>query len=82
VFSRRRDAVLKVALRPSAPLQHAEVVAGRTSAGTRDGDAETHLDVQDAQLNLLAAKTNLTRAQRDYHVARVTLDWVMGILEP
>jgi HAE1 family hydrophobic/amphiphilic exporter-1 len=43
---------------------------------------KTHLDVQDAQLNLLAAKTNLTRAQRDYRVARVTLDWVMGILEP
>jgi outer membrane protein TolC len=43
---------------------------------------KTHPDVQDAQLNLLAAKTNLTRAQRDYRVARVTLDWVMGILEP
>jgi hydrophobic/amphiphilic exporter-1 (mainly G- bacteria), HAE1 family len=43
---------------------------------------KTHLDVQDAQVNLLAAKTNFARAQRDYRVARVTLDWVMGILEP
>ncbi|MFB3855424.1 MAG: efflux RND transporter permease subunit [Vicinamibacterales bacterium] len=41
----------------------------------------TRLEVQDAQLNLLAARGNLTRAQRDYRVARVTLDWVCGTLE-
>jgi len=41
----------------------------------------TRLEVQDAQLNLLAAKANLTRAQRDYRVARVTLEWVSGTLE-
>ncbi len=43
---------------------------------------KTRLDVQDAQLNLLAAKTNLARAQRDYRVARVALQWVTGTLEP
>jgi len=41
---------------------------------------KTHLEVQDAQLNLLAAKTNLARAFRDYHVARVQLSWVSGTL--
>jgi len=39
---------------------------------------KTHLEVQDAQLNLLAAKSNLARALRDYHVARVNLAWVEG----
>jgi hypothetical protein len=43
---------------------------------------KTHLEVQDAQVNLLAAKTNLARAHRDYRVARVALEWVMGTLEP
>jgi hydrophobic/amphiphilic exporter-1 (mainly G- bacteria), HAE1 family len=42
---------------------------------------KTHLDVQDAQLNLLSAKSNLARAQRDYHVARVTLEWAAGTIE-
>ncbi|HEX7018909.1 MAG TPA: efflux RND transporter permease subunit, partial [Gemmatimonadaceae bacterium] len=35
-----------------------------------------HLEVQDAQLNLLQARGNLARAERDYRVSRVTLDWV------
>jgi HAE1 family hydrophobic/amphiphilic exporter-1 len=39
---------------------------------------KTHLEVQDAQLNLLAAKSNLARALRDYLVARVNLEWVAG----
>ncbi len=42
---------------------------------------KTHLEVQDAQLNLLAAKTNLARAERDYRVARVTLESVSGTLD-
>jgi HAE1 family hydrophobic/amphiphilic exporter-1 len=41
---------------------------------------KTHLEVQDAQLNLQAARANLARARRDYHVAEVTLDWVAGNL--
>ncbi len=41
---------------------------------------KTRLDVDDAQLNLVEAKGNLARAQRDYSVARVTLDWVMGTI--
>jgi outer membrane protein TolC len=42
---------------------------------------KTRLEVQDAQMNLFAAKTNLARARRDYHVAKVALDWVSGTLD-
>ena len=38
------------------------------------------LEVEDAELNLLQARGNLARAQRDYLVARVTLDRVTGVL--
>jgi HAE1 family hydrophobic/amphiphilic exporter-1 len=41
----------------------------------------TRLDVQDAELNLTAARGNLARAQRDYRVALVNVDWVSGMLE-
>ncbi|HPC84014.1 MAG TPA: efflux RND transporter permease subunit [Thermoanaerobaculaceae bacterium] len=41
---------------------------------------KTHLDVEDAQLNLMAARGNLARARRDLAVARVHLDWVAGTL--
>jgi HAE1 family hydrophobic/amphiphilic exporter-1 len=39
---------------------------------------KTHLEVQDAQLNVLQAKGNLARAEREYRVARVNLEWVAG----
>lgn len=38
------------------------------------------LEVDDAQLNMLLARSNLARAQRDYQVARVNYDWAIGIL--
>ena len=41
---------------------------------------KTRLDVDDAQLNLSQAEANLARAQRDYLVAQVTLEWVKGTL--
>lgn len=41
---------------------------------------KTKLDVDDAELNLTMAKTNLTKAKRDYLVALVTLEWVKGTL--
>lgn len=37
------------------------------------------LEVDDAQLNLLQARSNLARAQRDYLVARVNYEWAMGV---
>jgi len=42
---------------------------------------KTRLEVQDAELNVAASRANLARAQRDYRVARVTLDWVAGTLD-
>ena len=41
---------------------------------------KTRLDVEDAELNLRQAKSSLSRARRDYLVARVNLDWVSGTL--
>jgi HAE1 family hydrophobic/amphiphilic exporter-1 len=41
---------------------------------------KTRLEVEDAQLNLSQAEGNLARAQRNYLVARVTLEWVKGTL--
>jgi len=41
---------------------------------------KTRLEVDDAQLNLQSARANLTRAERDYRVALVTLQWVAGTL--
>lgn len=38
------------------------------------------LEVDDAELNLIQARSNLSRARRDYLIARMNLDWVMGIL--
>lgn len=37
------------------------------------------LEVEDAQLNLLQARSGLARASRDYRVARVNLAWAMGV---
>jgi HAE1 family hydrophobic/amphiphilic exporter-1 len=42
---------------------------------------KTRLEVQDAELNLSNARLSLARAQRDYRVARVNLEWVMGTLD-
>jgi HAE1 family hydrophobic/amphiphilic exporter-1 len=41
---------------------------------------KTRLEVQDAQVNLLQARGNFARAERDYRVARVQLEWVAGTL--
>jgi len=41
---------------------------------------KTHLDVLDAQLNLVSARGNLARARRDYLVALVRLRWAAGTL--
>jgi HAE1 family hydrophobic/amphiphilic exporter-1 len=38
----------------------------------------TRLEMQDAELNHLVARANLARAQRDYRVARVALEWAAG----
>lgn len=42
---------------------------------------KTRLDVDDAQLNLRQAQFNLAKAKRDYLVAQVSLEWVMGSIQ-
>ena len=42
---------------------------------------KTRLEVQDAELNVSAARANLARAQRDYRIARVNVEWVAGALD-
>jgi HAE1 family hydrophobic/amphiphilic exporter-1 len=42
---------------------------------------KTRLDIDDAQLNLLQAKTNLAKARRDYLAARISLEWVAGSIK-
>jgi outer membrane protein TolC len=61
-------------------VKQAETLLALAEKGFELG-VKTRLEVQDAQLNVTAAKGNLARAQRDYHVARVTLAWVAGTLD-
>ena len=42
---------------------------------------KTRLEVQDAELNLSTARANLARAQRDYRIASVNLEWVTGTID-
>ncbi len=41
---------------------------------------KTRIDVDDAETNLVQARGNLAQAKRDYLVALVNLEWVMGTL--
>jgi HAE1 family hydrophobic/amphiphilic exporter-1 len=43
---------------------------------------KTRLEVEDAVVNLAAARASLARAHRDYRVALVELDWATGTLVP
>jgi outer membrane protein TolC len=61
-------------------LQQAERLVFLAEKGYELG-VKTSLEVQDAQLNLRAARANLARAQRDYRVARIVLAWVSGAIE-
>jgi outer membrane protein TolC len=42
---------------------------------------KTRLEVDDAQLNLRLAKSNLVKAKRDYLVACATLEWITGTIQ-
>ena len=63
----------------SGTVDQAERLLGMAEKGFEFG-VKTRLDVDDAQLNLIQAKGNLARARRDYLVAQVTLQYVMGTL--
>jgi outer membrane protein TolC len=63
----------------SETVAQAERLLSMVEKGYEYG-VKTRLDVDDVQLNLTRAQTNLARAKRDYLVARVNLEWVMGTL--
>ena len=63
----------------SGTVRQAERLLYMAERGYEYG-VKTKLEVDDAQLNVIQAKGNLARARRDYSVARVTLDWVLGTL--
>jgi HAE1 family hydrophobic/amphiphilic exporter-1 len=63
----------------SGTVRQAERLLYMAERGYEYG-VKTKLDVDDAQLSVIQAKGNLARARRDYSVARVTLDWVMGTI--
>ena len=63
----------------SGTVTQAEQLLGMAEKGYVLG-VKTRLEVEDAELNLQQALSNLSRARRDYLVARIHLDWVTGIL--
>lgn len=63
----------------SGTVSQAERLLNMAEKGFEYG-VKTRLDVDDAQLNLIQAKGNLARAKRDYLVALVNLQYVMGKL--
>lgn len=63
----------------SGTVSQAERLLAMAQKGYEYG-VKTHLDVEDAELNLSQARYSLATARRDYLVARVTLTWSMGTL--
>jgi HAE1 family hydrophobic/amphiphilic exporter-1 len=63
----------------SGTVRRAERLLYMAEKGYEYG-VKTKLEVDDAQLSVIEAKGNLARGRRDYSVARVTLDWVMGTI--
>ena len=63
----------------SGTVNQAERLLAMAEKGYELG-VKTRLEVEDAELNLQQAKGSLTRARRDYVVARVNIEWVTGIL--
>jgi outer membrane protein TolC len=63
----------------SGTVAQAERLLAMAGQGFELG-AKIRLEVDDAELSLLQARGNLARAQRNYLVARVNLDRIMGVL--
>ena len=63
----------------SGTVRRAERLLQMAEKGFEYG-VKTKLEVDDAQLSFIDAKGNLAKARRDYSVARVTLDWIMGTI--
>ena len=76
-FSYREAAEILKAL--SGTVKQAERLVQMAEKGYEFG-VKISLEVDDAQLNLLQARSNLARAQRDYRVAQVNYLWSMGVV--
>jgi HAE1 family hydrophobic/amphiphilic exporter-1 len=74
-FSYREASEILKAL--SGTVKQAERLVQMAEKGYELG-VKIRLEVDDAQLNLLQAKSNLARAQRDFRVAQVTYLWALG----
>jgi outer membrane protein TolC len=69
----------EIVLALSGNVSQAERLLAMAEKGYELG-VKTRLEVDDAELNLLQARGSLSRARRDYLVARVNLEWVTGTL--
>lgn len=76
-FSYREAAEIRKAL--SGTVTQAERLVQMAEKGYEFG-VKIRLEVDDAQLNLLQARSNLARAQRDYRVAQVGYLWAIGVV--
>lgn len=76
-FSYREAAEILKAL--SGTVKQAERLVQMAEKGYEFG-VKIRLEVDDAQLNLLQARNNMARAQRDYRVAQVNYLWAMGVV--
>lgn len=63
----------------SGTVRQAERLVQMAEKGYEFG-VKIRLEVDDAQLNLLQAKSNLAKAQRDHRVAQVNYLWSMGVV--
>lgn len=68
----------EIYLAVSGTVKQAERLVQMAEKGYEYG-VKVRLEVEDAQLNLLQARSNLARAQRDYRVARVNYEWAAGV---
>jgi len=75
-FSYQEAGEIKKAL--SGTVKQAERLVQMAEKGYELG-VKIRLEVDDAELNLLQAKSNLARAERDYRVTKVGYLWAIGI---
>ncbi|MEW6187402.1 MAG: TolC family protein [Thermodesulfobacteriota bacterium] len=64
----------------SGTVAQAEKLLSMAEKGYEFG-VKTKLDVDDAELNLMLAQSNLTKARRDHLTAQANLQWVMGVIK-
>ena len=65
----------------SGTVEQAERLLLMAEKGFEYG-VKTRLDVDNAQLNVIQSTVNLSRSKRDYLVALMNLEWVMGTIQP